>query len=140
MLTPERRQQLEELQRKQVVLLGELQEVLIYEGNPVRRGELNLQIEKVKAQIAATKREIENLVASPSKSEPMVMPAPGELRQMLTNKYSLEELRDLCQDLGVDYENLPGEGKSAKARELIAHLQRRDRLPELLQVLNSRKS
>ena len=53
------------------------------------------------------------------------------LHQVLTERLSLEEVRTLCFDLGVDYDNLGGEGKSAKIRELILYLERRDRLPDL---------
>lgn len=55
-----------------------------------------------------------------------------ELREILVSRFSDGELKDLCFDLGVDYESLAGEGKSAKARELIAYMQRRDRLAELV--------
>ena len=55
-----------------------------------------------------------------------------ELREILASRFSDGELRDLCFDLGVDYESLAGEGKSAKAREFIAYLQRRGRLAELV--------
>jgi len=33
--------------------------------------------------------------------------------------FDAEELRTLCADLCVDYDNLQGEGKAAKARELV---------------------
>ena len=37
-------------------------------------------------------------------------------------------------DLGIDYDDLPGEGKAAKARELIEYLDRRDRIRQLVIV------
>jgi hypothetical protein len=40
-------------------------------------------------------------------------------------------LRTLCFDLGKEYDGLPGDGKEAKARELVAYLERRERIPEL---------
>ena len=42
------------------------------------------------------------------------------------------ELRDLCVDLGLDYENLGGASKGDKARELVLLMQRLNRLPELV--------
>jgi hypothetical protein len=54
------------------------------------------------------------------------------LRQGLVDYFNLEELHDLCNDLGLDYEDLPGQGKSAKARELISYMQRRGRMADLL--------
>ncbi len=53
------------------------------------------------------------------------------LRDLLVTYFSDSELRDLCFDLGIDYESLPGEGKAARARELVAYCQRHGRLPDL---------
>jgi hypothetical protein len=61
------------------------------------------------------------------------------LRQMLDAHFSVEELRTLCADLGVDYDNLPGEGKVNKARELIGHLDRHSRIPDLVDVGQERR-
>jgi len=55
-----------------------------------------------------------------------------KLRESLTACFDKEELRTLCFDLRVDYEILPGEGKEAKARELVAYFERRGRIPELV--------
>ena len=55
------------------------------------------------------------------------------LRQILNDYFNESELQNLAFDLGVDYENLPGKAKSDKARELIAFLDRRGRLAELVQ-------
>jgi tetratricopeptide (TPR) repeat protein len=56
------------------------------------------------------------------------------LRQILTDRFDEEELRTLCFDLGVDYDNLPGRGKAAKARELAAYFERRKQIPECVEV------
>jgi hypothetical protein len=50
----------------------------------------------------------------------------------LDSSFSPDELRDLCFEMGIDYDALPGEGKSARARELVAYCQRHGRLPELV--------
>ncbi len=42
----------------------------------------------------------------------------AQLRQSLVESFDENELRDLCFDLRIDYESLPGDGKSARAREL----------------------
>ncbi len=54
---------------------------------------------------------------------------PATLRRILDEKFDQEEIQNLCFDLGIDFGNLPGEGK--KAREVVAYCQRRDRLKEL---------
>lgn len=66
-----------------------------------------------------------------------VMLKPGDLsglRQVLATRFSEGELQDLCFDLRVDYDSLPGQGKNDKARELIAHLHRRDHILELIRT------
>ncbi len=52
----------------------------------------------------------------------------NELQELITTKFKDSELRTLCVDLGVDYDNLHGMSKADKARELITYLDRRGRL------------
>jgi hypothetical protein len=56
----------------------------------------------------------------------------SRLRQNLADHFSDEEVRNLCFDLDVDYESLPGQGKEGKARELVAFMRRTGRLPALI--------
>jgi WD40 repeat protein len=58
----------------------------------------------------------------------------SEIRNALTKHYTTEDLRTLCSDLGIPYEELNVgryETPSSIAREMIAWLNRRDRLSEL---------
>ncbi len=57
-----------------------------------------------------------------------------QLRQILAEKFSEDELRTLVFDLGEDYESLPGSSKPVKAMELLSMLKRYDRLPDLIEV------
>jgi hypothetical protein len=57
-----------------------------------------------------------------------------QLKRILAKRFDTEELKTLCFDLQVKYDDLPGEGKSNKARELLTHLARRNRIPDLLDV------
>jgi hypothetical protein len=61
------------------------------------------------------------------------------LRQILDKSFNRDELRTLSFDLSVDYDNLPGEGKVSKARELISYLERRDRISELVRIGKKRR-
>jgi hypothetical protein len=54
------------------------------------------------------------------------------LHGILVERFSEEELKTLCSELGVAYDDLPSEGRSAKARELVLHLARRDRIADLI--------
>jgi formylglycine-generating enzyme required for sulfatase activity len=58
----------------------------------------------------------------------------SELREKLRIHFDESELRDLCFDLGIDYDGLRGEGTGDKTRELIAYLERRGRISELLKT------
>ncbi len=58
-----------------------------------------------------------------------------ELHNLLNRYFSLEEIRTICFNLTVDYDSIPGEGKSAKTRELILGLSRVDRLPQLVNMV-----
>jgi hypothetical protein len=55
-----------------------------------------------------------------------------ELRQWLTTSFNESELRMLCFDLSIDYENLAGERKTDKIRELIMYFERRGNLMDLI--------
>lgn len=58
-----------------------------------------------------------------------------QLRQLLTDYFSLSELKNICFDLDIDYENLPEhDHKSGFVRELLAFAGRIGRLQELIQV------
>jgi hypothetical protein len=63
-----------------------------------------------------------------------------ELRQILVEHFSEEDLRTLCFDLGVEYTDLGGEGRASNARELIAYLERRGRVGELVRAVKQRRS
>lgn len=45
---------------------------------------------------------------------------------------SLEEVRTLVFELGIDYDELAGETKTGKLRELLLYVQRQDQLPRLV--------
>ena len=61
------------------------------------------------------------------------------LREALALAFSDEELRTLCFDLGLEYDDLPGETRAGKARELVAHFARREELGGLLEVVAKRR-
>jgi TIR domain/Effector-associated domain 7 len=66
-------------------------------------------------------------------------PHASTLRGILVKRFSLEELRTLCFDLSIDYDALRGEGKEARARELIAHLQRRRQVEQLTNYIRQHR-
>ncbi|MFN2107592.1 MAG: hypothetical protein ACK2UJ_22130 [Candidatus Promineifilaceae bacterium] len=61
------------------------------------------------------------------------------MHQRLVDEFNIEELQDLCFAMGIDYEELGGAGKSAKARELVLYMQRRGRLGELNEAIRAKR-
>lgn len=57
----------------------------------------------------------------------------NRLLRNLVEFFSKEELHTLAFHMAVDYENLPTQGKDGEARELIIHLERLGRIPELVE-------
>ena len=55
----------------------------------------------------------------------------SQLRQQISQHFDEEELRELAFDLGLDYDDLGSRGKRAKARELVAQMERQGRLSDL---------
>jgi hypothetical protein len=49
----------------------------------------------------------------------------GQLWRAICQAFDEEELRTLCFDLGLDYDALRGDGRDARARELVAYYERR---------------
>jgi hypothetical protein len=51
--------------------------------------------------------------------------------------YSLNNLRDLCFRMRIDYENLSGDTIRSKARELVEHMRRHGHLRTLVQYVEN---
>lgn len=58
-----------------------------------------------------------------------------ELHETLASRFDESELRTLCFNLQVDYDDLPGAGKTDKARELVGHFERRNQLSKLVAAI-----
>jgi photosystem II stability/assembly factor-like uncharacterized protein len=58
----------------------------------------------------------------------------AKLRRILVQRFDEGELRTLCFELEINYEDLPGAGRANKARELVAYLDRRRRISDLIRT------
>ncbi len=65
----------------------------------------------------------------------MSEPSPTIIRDALVNYFSLGELRTLCFDLGIDYEDLEGSNKQGKTLALVQYAQRHNRYSELVNAV-----
>lgn len=61
------------------------------------------------------------------------------LRRKITEYFDLDELKTITYDLGVDWDELSGEKKSAKTQSLIIYLTRRKDLEQLLILLREER-
>jgi hypothetical protein len=80
----------------------------------------------------------DELRASPSSGAGSGVNPLARVRELIAERFDDEELRTLCYDLDVDYDSLAAAGKGGKARELIAYLDRYQRVEELV-VLGRRQ-
>jgi hypothetical protein len=99
------------------------------EFTPDRRlspGELIALVEKLTAGSPAADAVSERGPAEPSYR--------ARLRQLLSTHFNEGELRTLCFDLNIEYDDLPGRGSAEKARELVSYLERHSRIDEFLLV------
>ena len=55
-----------------------------------------------------------------------------ELRDMMIESFNESECKNLCFDIGVSYESLPGTTIDDKCRELVLHQKRRNRVDVLV--------
>ena len=66
----------------------------------------------------------------------------GLHRKLLTfirDSFDAEDLQTLCFDLDVVYDDLPAKGRKSKARELIAYLEKRGRVQDLIDLLREER-
>jgi hypothetical protein len=92
------------------------------------------------AEVLALVKELtagpQTIDASPSdlEQEPLKPSDRTRLRQLLSTYFDEGELRTLCFDLDIEYDDLPGVGRSNKVRELVGYLERHSRIYDLLEV------
>ena len=63
----------------------------------------------------------------------------GALQDELAARFGADDLRTLCFKLGIDYDDLPGESKQGKARELVVYCVRVSRLHELVSLCSQQR-
>jgi hypothetical protein len=63
----------------------------------------------------------------------------GRLHGILLASFNREELRQLCFKLGIDFDDLEGTTRTAKARELLLYFWRQGRLPDLAAAVKNER-
>lgn len=62
------------------------------------------------------------------------------LHKQIDQYFSFSEVRTLCFNLGVDYENIPGDHRSAFIRNMIISLAKQGRLQELINEVRAERA
>ncbi len=62
-----------------------------------------------------------------------------KLLDLISRHFSEDELKTLCFELGIEFEDLGGVGKTGKARELLQFCRRNDKLQELVAALRAKR-
>ena len=61
------------------------------------------------------------------------------LMSFMTKHFNGGDLQQLCFQLAVDYEDIPGPGRQAKIREFIQYMNRHSRLCELVKAVGKER-
>lgn len=64
---------------------------------------------------------------------------PTILRQFLQANYTLDELSQMAQQLNIDWEDIGGGSKPERVREFLLYLYRRNRIDELIDLMQGRQ-
>ena len=62
----------------------------------------------------------------------MIMFDLPKLRELVAQSFDMNELRLLCFDLGIDFEDLTGENKAGKTMSLVQYFDRRNQIETLV--------
>ncbi|MBK8903663.1 MAG: tetratricopeptide repeat protein [Anaerolineaceae bacterium] len=63
----------------------------------------------------------------------------SQLLHLLSQHFNQEELKTLCFELNVDFDNLGGDSKESKVRELVAWCERTNRITELITTCKNKR-
>lgn len=99
----------------------------INEHNPIAVGDT-----AVSHQLHATPQLTATLIAQRQSGSDIEQANLVKLFQKIDRHFNDADLRDLCFQLNVEYENLAGQGKRDKVRELVLWMKRNGRLPDLI--------
>jgi len=105
-----------------------------------QRDEVLAEIKRLENELRQLRQRVEGV--TPPEAAAPEQPGGGPptrvdltaLHQKLNQYFDREELITLCFGLGIDYDNLRGEGKAAKARELVQYCERHGLTEKLVQA------
>jgi hypothetical protein len=63
----------------------------------------------------------------------------ANLLKNVKSDFNESELRDLCFELDIEFDDLPGPSRKDKCRELISLMKRQKRIPEFIQICRNKR-
>jgi len=84
------------------------------------------------AQVVGSGKATVNVSPGGSLPPQLTLASRTGLRQNLERLFSVSELQNICFDMGIEFENLPGATRSDKVRALIELCEHTERIDELL--------
>ena len=102
-------------------------------------GAILMHIRDLRAELARLNHRVSALRSMELPSEPGAA-VPGRLHEAIAETYNLAELRLLAEGLGLNHEELDGNGLGDTALELVLWMRRHGRLEALLTALAAQRS
>jgi hypothetical protein len=129
-------------QRRRLHELKKQQAIYGYRADP----SIAIEIEDLEVNLEALEAELAALEDDTPQNSPSLPPQAAligsrseidkaALRDLIVRRHSLEQVRTLCEDCGVDYEELGQTAKEPLVRELVRELDRRGHLAWLAEKL-----
>ncbi len=132
-------------------LLNEYDRKIMLESDPRQRERYKDSKREIQEQVEGLEVELDKLIPAPVHDTPLQASRPAvppnkmtiqersALRKFITDNFSVQELKSLVEDLGIDSESISGETKDAYARELISYCERRGREFDLVQAVSNER-
>ncbi len=105
----------------------------ILSGDDEQKTKVEWRLKSTNFTLANEAKIITKFIQAARKTQQL--PNLKKLRQLLETKFNLEELELFCDELGIEFENIPGGTRRKKSRELVTYMDRRDALKQLVATL-----
>ncbi len=104
-----------------------------------------MRLAEERGQMAALALAVERILTPPPAAhlprleKLSVASPPTILRQFLQANYTLSDLSQMAQKLNIDWEDIGGSSKPERVREFLLYLYRRNRIDELLDLMQGKQ-
>jgi hypothetical protein len=96
--------------------------------NPLEEADLDVRLARIQTMFDLSQDD-----RTTNNDPEAAVSARADFRLKITNRFSLNDIKTLCHDLGVNYDNLGGDTIETKVIELIDHFENRGTLQALIE-------